>query len=116
MTATSSQETSENVTMLAETASNEGLIHESFYVNGYWLYTRPEFGWADALWANLVFVSLAGFRPLTVQPDDLLQIPLETVSTAPPLARFADQLSNGAVIYDALGELLEANDQNPNRR
>ena len=60
LTATSSLEVATALTTLAETDDENGMIHESFYPNGYWRYTRPEFGWANALGAELVFRSLAG--------------------------------------------------------
>ncbi len=61
LTAQARQETLESVTDLAETDSETGLIHESFYPDGYWRYTREEFGWANALYAELIFRSVAGF-------------------------------------------------------
>ena len=60
LTATSSIEVATAITTLAETDGESGLIHESFYPDGYWRYTRPEFGWANALGAELFFRSLAG--------------------------------------------------------
>ena len=55
LTATSSSEVAEAVTTLAETDGELGTIHESFYDDGYWRYTRDEFGWANALGAELTF-------------------------------------------------------------
>ena len=43
------------ITTLAETDGESGMIHESFYPDGYWRFTRPEFGWANALGAELFF-------------------------------------------------------------
>ena len=60
LTATSRIEVATAITTLAETDGESGLIHESFYPDGYWRYTRPEFGWANALGAELFFRSLAG--------------------------------------------------------
>ena len=43
LTTTSSVEVAAAITTLAETDGEDGLIHESFYPDGYWRYTRPEF-------------------------------------------------------------------------
>ena len=79
LTATSSMEVATAITTLAETDGESGLIHESFYPDGYWRYTRPEFGWANALGAELFFRSLAG-EPATAVcvewPDHAVSAPL----------------------------------------
>ena len=62
LTATSSIEVATAITTLAETDDESGLIHESFYPDGYWRYTRPEFGWANALGAELFFAVSRGNR------------------------------------------------------
>ena len=54
----------DSITTLAETDSEDGLIHESFYPDGYWRFTRQEFGWANALYAELLFRTLAGYPAL----------------------------------------------------
>jgi meiotically up-regulated gene 157 (Mug157) protein len=59
LTSTDDREIETSITTLAETDSEDGLIHESFYPDGYWRYTRQEFGWANALYAELLFRTLA---------------------------------------------------------
>jgi meiotically up-regulated gene 157 (Mug157) protein len=97
LTATSSLETEQGITTLAETDSETGLLHESFYPDGYWVYTREYFGWANALYAELLFRSVAGFEasPFGATP---------TITR--PLAQFIDTTK----IYSTLNRLLaEAN-------
>ncbi|MBV8245463.1 MAG: glycoside hydrolase family 125 protein [Candidatus Eremiobacteraeota bacterium] len=116
LTSTSQAEIAESITTLAETASNEGLIHESFNAGGYWEFTRQEFGWANALWAELVFRSLAGFPGNSLTPEDTVMLPFERPAATPALVPLIVQMENGGEIVAALADLLEAEDQNPNRR
>lgn len=110
LTATSSSEVEESVSTLAETDSADGLIHESFYPDGYWRFTRAEFGWANALYAELVFRSVAGFARTPTSPYGTM-LPFELPSTTPPLERPLDRLRNAELLLDTLGQLLaRAND------
>lgn len=105
LTATSSKETAESITTLAETDSNDGLIHESFYPDGYWRYTRDEFGWANALYAELLFRSIGGFRPIPFAPFGSV-LPFEPVAVTPRITGPALQLRNDATIFAALYQML----------
>jgi uncharacterized protein len=105
LTATSSSEVAEAVTTLAETDGELGTIHESFYDDGYWKYTRDEFGWANALGAELAFRSLAGYGSTQFDPGGPV-LPLETRSVTPALVRPYEQLQNAAKIVAALDYLL----------
>ena len=110
LTATSSAETIASITTLAETDSQDGLIHESFYADGYWRFTRAEFGWGNALFAELLFRSLAGADafPFTVNGDTVL--PFERVSRTPTLVGPLAQIANASMLVRALGDLLEEAD------
>lgn len=110
LTATSDAETQESITMLAETVSTDGLLHESFWPDGYWLFTRAYFGWANALYAELLFRSVAGFTATSFTASGLAVVPLQTLSRTPVLTNTAVQLHNTRIIYDALGDLLEIAD------
>jgi uncharacterized protein len=107
LTATSSIEVATAITTLAETDGESGLIHESFYPDGYWRYTRPEFGWANALGAELIFRSLAG-EPQTQFAWNGPILPLEARSRTPTLVPSFTQIENAALIVVALGRLLHA--------
>lgn len=105
LTSTSSLEVSTAITTLAETDSKDGLIHESFYDGGYWRFTRSEFGWGNALYAELLFRTLAGdtATPL-VEPGvaEPFQVRTETPVLVPPIV----QIENEATLFAALRSLL----------
>lgn len=107
LTATSAAETAESITTLAETDSNDGLIHESFWPDGYWLYTRANFGWANALYAELLFRSIAGFPTMPFTANGLPVIPWESLSSTPVLTPVLVQLQDTGLLYRGLDELLE---------
>jgi meiotically up-regulated gene 157 (Mug157) protein len=107
LTATSSSEVSEAITTLAETNGEAGLFHESFYPDGYWRYTRSEFGWANALGAELLFRSLAGDQATQFAADGPI-LPFEERSRTPTLVQPLTQLVNGAELNATLGHLLHA--------
>ncbi len=105
LTATSSTEVATAITTLAETDGESGMIHESFYPDGYWRYTRPEFGWANALGAELFFRSLAG-EPATEFAWDGPILPFERRSTTPTLVPIFTQIENASELNATLGRLL----------
>jgi meiotically up-regulated gene 157 (Mug157) protein len=105
LTATSSIEVATAITTLAETDDESGLIHESFYPGGYWRFTRPEFGWANALGAELLFRSLAGEQQTQFAWDGPI-LPYERRSRTPTLVPFFTQVENAAEIVATLGRLL----------
>ncbi len=106
LTATTSLETSESITTLAETDSREFLIHESFDPNAYWRYTRAQFGWANASYAELIFRSIAGFRAPDLNPvQDVLLF--TSISQTPTLTSPLVQLENQERLNDVLGDLLD---------
>jgi meiotically up-regulated gene 157 (Mug157) protein len=107
LTATSSIEVATAITTLAETDGEDGLIHESFYPDGYWRYTRPEFGWANALGAELFFRSLAG-EPATQFAEKGPILPFERRTTTPQLVPLFTQVENAAELTATLGRLLHA--------
>jgi meiotically up-regulated gene 157 (Mug157) protein len=107
LTATSSIEVATAITTLAETDGESGMIHESFYPDGYWRYTRPEFGWANALGAELFFRSLAG-EPATQFAWRGPILPFQERSRTPALVPYITQIENGAEITLTLGRLLHS--------
>ena len=106
LTSTDVNEIENSITTLAETDSENGLIHESFYPDGYWRYTRQEFGWANALYAELLFRTLAGYPALDHIPGDGVMLPFELRSKTPALVSELDQLDNTADVIGTLGRLL----------
>jgi len=105
LTSTSSSEVADAITTLAETDGESGLIHESFYPDGYWRYTRPEFGWANALGAELFFRSLAGDSATQFAWNGPIE-PFEARSRTPTLVPMLVQIENAAELNATLGRLL----------
>ncbi|PZR60107.1 MAG: metal-independent alpha-mannosidase [Candidatus Meridianibacter frigidus] len=104
LTATSQSEVIESITTLAETDSEEGLMHESFDPNAYWHFTRAEFGWANALYADLIFRSAAGLPNIDFNPQE--PTPLFAASRTPVLGDVETRLENALRLSSALGDLL----------
>jgi meiotically up-regulated gene 157 (Mug157) protein len=106
LSSTSSSEVADSITTLAETDSKDGLIHESFYPDGYWRFTRADFGWANAFYAELLFRSIAGFRALPFAgPTPIM--PFEEPAETPTLVSPIVQLENAGAILSALGRRLD---------
>ena len=105
LTAQRRQETLESITDLAETDSETGLIHESFNPNAYWRFTRGEFGWANALYASLIFRSVAGFSDVEFSPRPPF-LDLHPPSPTPRLTSEEAQIENALRLTQALGSLL----------
>jgi meiotically up-regulated gene 157 (Mug157) protein len=112
LTATGRDEVAESIATLAETDGKDGLIHESFYDGGYWRYTRAEFGWANALYAELLFRSTAGLRATPFVTGDQAIVPFQRAARTPTLTTPLVQIRNTGLLYAALGRLLQA----PKRR
>lgn len=110
LTATGAPETLESITTLAETDSSDGLIHESFYPGGYWRFSRAEFGWANALYAELLFRSIAGFTATPFPAYGGTVLPFEHLSQTPTLTRPLAMLRNAGMIFRALGSRLQKAD------
>ena len=105
LTARSSSEVAEAIATLAVTDGESGLIHESFYADGYWRYTRDEFGWANALGAELLFRSLAGYPSTQFLPGGPV-LPFEPRTQTPTLVLPFTQAENAGKMLAALGRLL----------
>ena len=112
LTATSAREVAESITILAETDSEDGLIHESFYPGGYWRYTRADFGWANALYAELIFRSVAGFRGTTFFGESTV-LPFEKMSQTPTLEPPIAQLENTGELLSTLARMLYTGKTHP---
>ena len=61
LTARLPQDVASAITTIEDTNRFNGLIHESFDPNDPDQFTRPFFGWANAMYAELIFRSAAGF-------------------------------------------------------
>lgn len=91
-TASSAREVASILKAIDATSGTEQLIHESFDPNDPSRFTRPEFGWANALYAELLFRAVGG---LPEQPGRRSPFPelLPLAMRTPTVTSFIDQLS-----------------------
>ena len=105
LTATQRQDVINAIDMLDRSDTLNGLMHESVNPNDPQQFTRPEFGWANAFWADLLFRTVAGY-PAT--PVGLLStmVPEERQSEYPTITPPWTQLADRAELVRTLGDLL----------
>jgi len=105
LTATTRQTIANAIAMLDESDTLNGLMHESVNPNNPRQFTRPEFGWANAFWADLLFRTVAGY-PAT--PLGLLStmVPDERQSQIPTITPVWTQATDRFKLVYALGRLL----------
>jgi len=83
---------------ISATSGSDELMHESFDPDDPTRFTRPEFGWANASYAELLFRSVAGFPAPDYRADPLPRI-LPLGMQTPVVTSLPDQLAvRGAVI------------------
>lgn len=107
LTAGSSGEAADGLRALAATDGSDGLIHESFDPRRPWRFTRAEFGWANAMYAELVFRAAAGVPGERFAPAQAGASVLRTAQT-PVLAPQVLQWENRGAIETARGRLSSA--------
>jgi hypothetical protein len=107
ITAPLSIETVDQIRTVQETTQGGTLFHESFDPNDLDRYTRTSFGWFEALYAELLFRSAAGF--------DADPLPASTATTGFGSALLRTQIVvsppqlwlNQDTCYDAMARLLQ---------
>jgi len=99
------EEITGSIDMLDRSDTLNGLMHESVDPNDPSRFTRPEFGWANAFWADLLFRTVAGYRALPYATFDTM-VPLEQVSEIPTITPLWIQLADTAELNFTLGYLL----------
>jgi hypothetical protein len=100
------EEIAHSIDMLDASDTLNGLMHESVDPNDPSRFTRPEFGWANAFWADLLFRSVAGYRGIPYLSFDTM-VPLERVAEIPTITSLAVQLADTAELNATLGYLLQ---------
>jgi hypothetical protein len=93
------------IDMLDASDTLNGLIHESVNPNDPSQFTRPDFGWANAFWADLLFRTVAGYRAIGFVQFGTM-VPFEPLSDIPAITPTFTQLDNTVQINMTLGELL----------
>jgi meiotically up-regulated gene 157 (Mug157) protein len=99
------EEIAHSIDMLDQSDTLNGLMHESVDPNDPSRFTRPEFGWANAFWADLLFRTVAGYRGIPFAPLNTI-VPLEQVSEIPTITMLSTQLADTAELNATLGYLL----------
>ena len=94
-----------SIDMLDQSDTLNGLMHESVDPNDPSRFTRPEFGWANAFWADLLFRTVAGY-PVTPFAPMSTAVPFESYSDVPQITLLQTQLFDTAEINSTLGYLL----------
>jgi len=105
LTTTSGADISQAIVMLDQSDTLNGLIHESVDPNDPQRFTRPEFGWANAFWADLLFRTVAGF-PATPLGLVSTVTPHETQSEIPTITSLPTQISDRGELIRTFGRLL----------
>jgi meiotically up-regulated gene 157 (Mug157) protein len=108
LTSLDGDETLEQIAALSSTNGETGLIHESFDPNDYRHFTREEFGWANALYAELLFHSAADLPAQRTQPERpfrLLEEPQTPIVVTPLEA--VDNLAAMLADFDRVVPLTE---------
>ena len=94
------------IDMLDASDTLNGLMHESVNPNDPSQFTRPDFGWANAFWADLLFRSVAGYtltRFVTVGTI----VPMEHPTEMPVITWLPTQLFDTAELIGTLGYQLQ---------
>ena len=105
MTTHNRHDVTNSIEMLDESDTLNGLMHESVDPNDPSRFTRPEFGWANAFWADLLFRAVAGYHAVAYAPFGTM-VPFEFYSEVPTITPTRTQLFDTAEINSTLGYLL----------
>lgn len=100
------------IDMLDRSDTLNGLMHESIDPNDPNHFTRPEFGWANAFWADLLFRTVAGYRGVPFVTLNTI-VPLEIVSEIPTITSLGTQLDDTAELNATLGYLFSQTPNSP---
>lgn len=106
LTATKRDDIVNAIDMLDRSDTLNGLMHESVNPNDPQQFTRPEFGWANAFWADLLFRTVAGY---SAAPIGFLSamVPYEHQSEIPTVTPPWTQAADRAELNRTLNDLLE---------
>ena len=105
MTATQREDVVGAIDMLDRSDTLNGLMHESVNPDDPQQFTRPEFGWANAFWADLLFRTVAGYPATPVGLFSTIN-PAERQSEIPTITPPRTQLADRAELVRTLGRLL----------
>jgi meiotically up-regulated gene 157 (Mug157) protein len=101
LTSTDRSETADQLRQIIATTGSDGLMHESFDPDDPSRFTRSEFGWANAVYAELLFRSVAGLPGVVVRPGVLPRILPVDVDT-PTISPLIERLINEGTLTQSL--------------
>ena len=104
MTASTAGEVAEDIEQIRALDGQRGLLYESVDPDRPWHYTRSEFGWANAAYAELIFRCVAGLQPLPPASYPLPSV-LPRDYTPPRVTTDVQSWDAAATIYQALEQL-----------
>ncbi len=104
MTARTTDEVSAAIKTLRALGGAHGVLHESIDPNRPWHYTRTDFGWANAAYAELIFRTVAGLQPVVERQSPLLP----RTRIPPRITTEAQSWDAAAAVYSAIGQILRS--------
>jgi uncharacterized protein len=105
LTTTKRSDITNAIDMLDQSDTINGLMHESVNPNDPSQFTRPDFGWANAFWADLLFRTVAGYPMVPYVTVETI-VPLEATSESPTISSLSTQLEDSAELTSTFGYLL----------
>ena len=105
MTSLTPEDLADRLAELRTLDGQRGLFYESVDPDRPWRYTRGDFGWANALYAELIFRSVAWLEPA---PDERRLVPglLGATYETPKVTTPTQAWDAAATIYTALRQIL----------
>ncbi len=105
LTSTTPQEVAQGIEELRALDGAGGLLYESVDPDRPWHFTRSDFGWANALYAELIFQCVAGL-PRVAPVSAALPEVLPTAFRPPRVTTNIEAWQAAGVIYSALSAIL----------
>ena len=104
ITSSTPEEVAQAIEELHTLDGSGGLFYESIDPDRPWRYTRSDFGWANALHAELIFQCVAGLEP--ARPNRMIPGLLPLGYSPPRITNDIEAWHAAATIYQALGSIL----------
>ena len=105
LTTTKRKEITNAIDMLDRSDTINGMMHESVNPNDPSQFTRPDFGWANAFWADLLFRSVAGYPMVPYVTLETI-VPLEQSSEIPTITALYTQIGDSTELTSTFGYML----------
>jgi meiotically up-regulated gene 157 (Mug157) protein len=106
LTASTPEELAQALAQLESLSGPEAIIHESVDPDRPWRFTRPEFGWANALYAELLFRSVVGLPGQRFAAERPFAFP-RTVAQTPQVTSTVEGWEDAGEVFRAMRGLGE---------